>query len=81
MIGSTTCFSTADLRNMSSRLFGQIWHKKEWIWVEIEQENEDEGTTLVTLIKGDSLTVKTKLIRNLIGYNPARGERCPINWR
>ena len=81
MIGSTTCFSFADLRDMGSRLFGQIWYKRKWTWVEIEQENEEEGTTLVSLINGDCLTVKTKLIRNMVGYTPALGETCPINWR
>ena len=81
MIGSTTCFSIADSRDMSSILFGQVWYKKSWTWVEIQQENEGEDTTLVSLVNGECLTVKTKSIRNMVGYCPALGEICPIDWR
>lgn len=80
MIGSTTCFSIADLRDMSSRLFGKIKHNKSEIWVELLQENEEEGTTEVSLRNGDVIEVKTKKIYNLISYTPALGERCPIDW-
>ena len=78
MIGSTTVFSTADLNSHSSRLFGQIWYKRQWIWIEVIQENEEEGTTLVLFISGNSLEVKTNLIKNLISYNSSIGEKCPI---
>lgn len=80
MIGSTTVFSTADLRDIGSRLFGQIKYKGELTWVELIFEHEEEGTTDVEFFNQDSITVKTKTIKNMVSYTPALGEKCPINW-
>ena len=78
---SGSVFSTADLRDMGSRLFGKIKYNGEIVDCELLYENEEEETTEISFIDGDGANVKTKRIFDLVGYTPALGEHCPINWR